>query len=314
MMMLPTPCLGAVISGHGDGATALATVGALLAGSNCPITWTAALDSGVVACDVVVGVIDADEGLSAGFIGTWALAKDAQVPRVLLVTTSVMGRADFGEVVAIAERALGEDPVVRFLPLASDDGMSVAALLDVLDGQILLPDGSRVPADPEHLELTADSREDLVHVVAHTILDDERLGRFLQGSPVSLPAVRSGWERALSGSDPLVPVIPGDTEAVGPVLGSLLAGVEPRWHATVESGGGVTEVEDAGVCVGIGIQRGFGRLWHCDADSACEVVNGDGQVVATISARGALACDPRIAVDATLRPPGASLVVRAPRL
>lgn len=314
MMMLPTTRLGAVISGHGDGEMSLVTLERLLEGRIPDIEWTAALDAGVVACDVVMGVIDADQGLSSGFVTTWTLAKDAQVPRMLLVTQSVTGRADFGEVVAIVERALGEDPVVRFLPLASDDGLSVAALLDVLDGEILLSDGSQMPADPEHLELTADSRDDLVHALAHAVLGDDRLDQFLSGSPVSLPTMRQGWIRALSGSDPLVPVLPGDTSVAGPLVASLLAGVAPRWHATVESVEGVTDVESAAACIGIGIQQGYARLWHCDADTTCEVLDGEEQVVATISTQGSLACDPHIAPDATLRPPGASLIVRPPRL
>jgi hypothetical protein len=226
----------------------------------------------------------------------------------------VGGRADFAEVAAILERVTGDDFVARYLPLADDDGETVAGVYDVLDMEVTDMDGVAQAGDPEHVELTAVARELLIDLLAHAVLGDEQLDRYLDGSPVSLPALRSGYAQACAAGDSLVAVVPAEARLARLALEPIMAAVPERPVPTVTTVGGTGDIDAAGVCAGVGIDAGVGRVWNYSVPCQCEVVGADGQVVAVREVTGPVLRDASVAVGATIRPVGSDLVVSAPGL
>lgn len=139
-------------------------------------------------------LLDANQGLSAQAIAFWQAASDESVARHVLITNSVGGRADFDEMVAIVRRVLEEDAQVRYFPLADDDESHAVGLLDIVNQEVISFTAHREihsPADLEHMELTADNREELFDVCAHASFNDENLQNFNAGLPLDLRAMRA---------------------------------------------------------------------------------------------------------------------------
>lgn len=300
-----------VVSGHGDHQSALAVAAASVGdGGEC----VAGLTAGLTACDLVLAVVDGDVGIDAHFAATWARLTEGHVPRCLLVQHSVSGRADFAEVAAMVERVTGDDFVTRYLPLADDDGTSVAGVIDVLSGDVVDLAGRQRAADPEHIAMTHDIRELVIDLLAHSVLDDAALDRYLSGGPLSLPALRDGFAGACAAGDAVVAVVPSESAMSGPVVAAILSHAAVRDVPLVRSDGGTRDADHVTECVGIAIEAGIARAWNCAQPCVCDIVGPNGVVVATRTVSGTLVRDPVIPEGGYLRPAGSDLLVMAPGL
>lgn len=312
--MLPMPADGSpvvgVLAGDGDGVAALLRVQDVIGDHASCIARLSS--EGLTSCDFVLAVVDGHAGVGPDFAGMWQDLAQAHVPRAVLVTNSVGGRADFAEMGAILERVTGDDFVARFLPLAADDGDTVAGAYDVLDGDITDLHGERHPGDPEHRELTQDARELLIDVLAHAVLGDEQLEGYLNGSPVSLPALRNGYAPACAAGDSVVAVVPAEPVLARLAILPIISAIPPRQLPMVTSHGTTTDIDAAGVCAGVGIDAGVARLWNCASPCTCEIVALDGTIVAIADVAGRVLRHASVTPGATIRPVGSDLVVRPP--
>lgn len=175
----------------------------------------------VEACDGLVAIVDGEVGLHPDVAAAWGAARDASVPRLMVTVRAAAGRADFDELVAIAQRVAEPDLAVRYLPLYADDGEHYAGRFDVLR-LVVEVRGAALPADPEHLAATADAHDELVDLVAHAGLSDEALAAFTAGLPVSLPAIEEAWWDA-----DVVKVLPGDDGLTADIVTQWVARLDP---------------------------------------------------------------------------------------
>ena len=111
-------------------------------------------------------------------------------PRLIVVSDLDSADEDFEDLAAQVQEMVGEDSavVVRYLPLHDDDG-GVAGLLDLLTEEVRDYSSGELAlaaCDLEHRLLTADSRADLVTMIATRAADDSILTRVLALMPVDL--------------------------------------------------------------------------------------------------------------------------------
>lgn len=300
--MMPPTGAERVFAVSGSTATPAAEVDAALSGVLQSPEW-ALLPVGdtplaLQYCDALIAVVDGHVGMDPTVATTWQEAVDRDLPRVVLTVRTAAGRADFDELVAMCHRVLDEDFVVRFLPLYDDDGTQYVGLLDVLTGDIHQGDVIR-PGDPEHREITAAARDEVVEHLAYAGLSDEALAAFRSGLPVSLPALIDVWSHAS-----IVPALPGDRGLASGVLSRWLAHVPAAVVPVVSDG-------DPGEPVGVGVSPGLARTWGVDTATELQVVAG-GDERGTVRCQGPLCRSPLIAPGDSLRRSGSRLVAHLP--
>ncbi len=211
------------------------------------------------ACDAVVLVVDGETGLSPLQLENWLHAVEMSVPRIVVSYNAVNTRADFDEVVAIAERMLAEDILVRYLPVVSDDESALVGQFDVLTGDIVdhtTGQSIRRAGDPEHMQLTYERREDLVETLAHFSDDDTLMMALESGMPMNTPAL----ERAFTGDD-IVTVIAIDNGVGIDALTLWFEARTPRWEPNIERDGEIATLEGLNHRIGYGITNGIARTW-----------------------------------------------------
>jgi hypothetical protein len=250
-----------------------------------------------IGCDALVGIVDGEIGVPSLFQKSWESARDFDLPRVLLAVRSANGRADFDELVAIARKALEPDAVVRYLPLYREDGVSYEGLYDALRAELTVS-GRVMPADVEHRQLTTDTTDVLVDVLAHAGLTDAALDQHRSGMPVSLPALEQAWA-----SPHITPMLPADDGVAGTVLAHWLGGLPAAATAVVCQGDETIDAVVATEPVGVGIMAGAARVWGAAAPIELEVVGPTG-VRGVVECRGPLCRNRLIEVGDTLRQPG----------
>jgi hypothetical protein len=88
------------------------------------------------SCDAFVASLDGAAGVDPKIVEFWSSARDVTLPRHILAFNVVNGRADFDELCAIASRVLEPDLLVRYLPIDSDDELSLTGVYDILTSEI----------------------------------------------------------------------------------------------------------------------------------------------------------------------------------
>ena len=165
--------------------------------------WEPLLDG----LDGVILIIDGDVGLDRTSQSLWAYASDIDLPRLVVTPDSARTRADFDEVVAIVQRVLEPDALIRFLPISDEESTDYVALFDLLSNDIRtynqLSQVSSLAPDAEHLDLTNDQREDFIDELVHIILDDVALSNYNAGLPLNFARLRDDWN-----CDEIVSVLP----------------------------------------------------------------------------------------------------------
>ena len=186
--------------------------------------------SAVSAAGCAAFVLSCEVGLDPASAELWQWCDEREVPRLIVLTEVGTGRADFDDMVAIAQRALGDTVVTRFLPLADDDE-TPAGLFDLVHERIIdYSTGQRTEREPdaEHIGLTRDARIDLVEAVLAVTDDDSLVASWVEHQAVDANTLERELALAV-GRGYLQPIVPttsasatlGVTEAIALIVSSL---------------------------------------------------------------------------------------------
>lgn len=269
-----------------------------------------ATESVLASCDAVLGVLDGDFGLSSEFISCWNIAKDNDLPRLILAINTVQGRADFDEALALAELVLNEDIAIRYFPIVDDEQAKYIGLLDVLSQEIILPDGTIQPADQEHVALTSDDHNELIDQLLHSDLENDLITKHKDGSPISFPKLRQLWLQSH-----LVTVLPIDQWVSSTQIESWLESLAPVWVPDVFENGHGKELAQCHDTLGIGIALGVARIWPGENDELLEVLTtGDQKIDLDVMPKNSIFFDSRIRADDVIRPKHSNYLVTRPRI
>ena len=112
-------------------------------------------------CDCALFIVSAKDGIVSADLEKWRLSRELYIPSLVIICDLLTSEIDFEDMTAIASKML--DPVVTpYLVLHSDEG-SPAALINLETLQLIdYSTGHREdrPADPEHIDLVAEFREE----------------------------------------------------------------------------------------------------------------------------------------------------------
>ena len=118
------------------------------------------------ACDVALFLVSAGDGIVSADLEKWRLARELYIPSLVIICDLLSNEIDFEDMSAIASKML--DPVVTpFLVLHSDDGRP-AALIDLETLEVLEYSSgiaTKRAADPEHIELVAEFRQEYLEAL-----------------------------------------------------------------------------------------------------------------------------------------------------
>lgn len=164
------------------------------------------LRAGLRAVDAVLFVVSAAQGVDAVTQQVWEECAAVGMPRALVVTQVDRPRTDFDDTVAICQRLLGEGVLPLQLPLHDSPGRAgehsgVHGLLDLVTLQVVDHTGggrTTRPADPEHVELVAAARAELVEAVIAESEDETLLDRYLAGEEVDQDVLVADLEKAVA--------------------------------------------------------------------------------------------------------------------
>jgi hypothetical protein len=218
----------------------------------------------LASCDGFVASLDGAAGVDPLLIQLWSAARDATLPRHILAFNVVDGRADFDELCAISSRVLEPDLLVRYLPIDSDDELSLTGVYDILTSEIhALVDSKWMTkaADPEHIAITSSAREDLFDQLAYLGLDDITLENHKSGLPISVTKLETAW------SHPDVVTITPIDDGIGTgTFGNWLVTLKPVWLPVLFDGEMVCEAFETSERIGISITENLARMWGAGSD------------------------------------------------
>lgn len=234
--------------------------------------------------DGIIAVIDGDIGLAPELQQLWDVASDADLPRLVIAPDTFRTRADFDEIVAIVQRVLEPDALVRYLPIDDDADTDLDAdyvgLYDLLSNDIRVYDAEgvtlRMP-DHEHLELTNDQREDLVDELAHSVLEDAALENYANGLPLNFTRLREMWN-----SDDVVSVLPLTAKVGVDLLTQWIDARRTRLDPVVEQSVDEDVSDLDSNTFGIAIDQHVIRLWGNQLAHGALVRVSDNQLVSIL--------------------------------
>lgn len=213
------------------------------------------LRAGLRAADAALFVVSAVDGVDASTVALWEECARVGLPRAVVVTRLDHPRADFDEAVAICQRVFGDGVLPLYLPVheaveapagvPAEPGRQTLAdflggisgateqtrtvgLIGLITQRIYdYSDGGPQPvvrtADPEHLELIEESRNDLIEGIIAESEDETLMDRYLDGEEIDPEVLVADLETAVSRGS-FHPVLPADpTTGVG--LAELLDGI-----------------------------------------------------------------------------------------
>ncbi len=122
--------------------------------------------SDLESSDVAIFLVSANDGIVSADLEKWRLSRELYIPSLVVICDLLTSEIDFEDMTAIATKML--DPVVTpYLVLHSDDGgpaalihLETLKLLDYSEGSLTIRD-----ADPEHIELVAEFREEYLEAI-----------------------------------------------------------------------------------------------------------------------------------------------------
>lgn len=211
------------------------------------------------SCDAFVASLDGAAGVDPKIVEFWSNARDVTLPRHILAFNVVNGRADFDELCAIASRVLEPDLLVRYLPIDSDDELSLTGVYDILTSEIhALIDGQWVTkaADPEHITITSSAREDLFDQLAYLGLDDSTLENHTSGLPISVTKLEAAWLHP-----DVVTITPIDDGVGVSTVSNWISILKPVWVPILNVAEVSCDAFEATERVGISITEDLVRVW-----------------------------------------------------
>jgi len=218
------------------------------------------------SCDAFVASLDGAAGVDPKIVEFWSNARDLTLPRHILAFNVVDGRADFDELCAIASRVLEPDLLVRYLPIDSDDELSLTGVYDILTSEIhALIDGQWVTkaADPEHIAITSSAREDLFDQLAYLGLDDSTLENHTSGLPISVTKLETAWLHP-----DVVTITPIDDGVGINTFSNWISILNPVWIPVLNLSDSSCDAFEATERVGISITEKIARMWGPETGSA----------------------------------------------
>ncbi len=276
------------------------------------VPYSQLVESLALASDGVVAIIDGNVGVSPALIDMWRSLVDWNVSRHIAVIGSANGRADFDEVVAIADRVMEESMLVRYLPIDNDDSTNLVGIFDVLTSEMHVLDDGKITvrsSDPEHVQLTNDKREALIEDIAHYDPSDALVTAFEGGMPLSIPALEQAWI-----NPDIVSVTPIDNGVGAQVVAAWMSTLINRWSPVIHEGDTSIAVDEVSETVGIGVSRGIARIWHTDRSVLLERVHARRTPVSTddFTVDGGLCFATGIELNDTIRPVHSSYLLSEP--
>lgn len=158
------------------------------------------LRAGLRGADAALFVVSAADGVDGTTRILWDECAAVDMPRAIVVTKLDHPRADFDETVAIARRVFGEAVHPVDLVLHADDG-SPTALINLITLQIADYSASTRtmrPADPEHVALVQDQRNELLEAIIAESEDESLMERYLSGDEIDPSILISDFEKAMA--------------------------------------------------------------------------------------------------------------------
>jgi elongation factor G len=153
------------------------------------------LDGGVVVFDAVQGVEPQSETV-------WRQADRYAVPRICFINKMDRVGADFQRSVESIRERLGAKPIPMQLPVGRETAFH--AVVDLLNQELVSWSDDmgttmdRVPVPAELKAEVAEARAKMVEAIAET--DDELTLKYLEGSEISIPELKSALRRAVLAS------------------------------------------------------------------------------------------------------------------
>ena len=263
------------------------------------------------SCDAFVASLDGAAGVDPKIIEFWSAARDVTLPRHILAFNVVNGRADFDELCAIASRVLEPDLLVRYLPIDSDDELSLTGVYDILTSEIhALIDSKWITkaADPEHIAITSSAREDLFDQLAYLGLDDSTLENHAAGLPISVTKLEAAWSHP-----DVVTITPIDNGVGADTFRNWLATLVPVWVPILTAGEVTCEAYDAIRRVGISITENLVRMWGSGDDENLFETSSDNETsIGVVEANQVALIASNLTPGSTIAAKGASEVLVAP--
>ena len=142
------------------------------------------LNTELEASDAALFLVSAEVGIVSADLEKWRLARDLYIPSLVIICDLLASEIDFEDMSAIASKML--DPVVTpFLVLHGEDGKP-AALIDLETLEIVdYSSGVAIDraADPEHIELVAEFREEYIEALEDAGVDSFAAGLLFPALP-----------------------------------------------------------------------------------------------------------------------------------
>lgn len=263
------------------------------------------------SCDAFIASLDGAAGVDPKIIEIWSAARDATLPRHILAFNVVDGRADFDELCAISSRVLEPDLLVRYLPIDSDDELSLTGVYDILTSEIhALVDSKWITkaADPEHIAITSSAREDLFDQLAYLGLDDTTLENHKSGLPISVTRLETAWSHP-----DVVTITPIDDGIGSGTFSDWLTTLKPVWIPVLSDGEIVCEAFETVERIGIAITENMARMWGDGIDEKLfeKTTSELNPIVVTESHQVALYAD-GLTLGSTISSENSSAVLVAP--
>ena len=125
-----------------------------------------AAPSSLEESDVALFLVSAQDGIVSADLEKWRIARELYIPSLVVICDLLVSEIDFEDMTAIASKML--DPVVTpYLVLHGEDGRPAALinletllLSDYSDGGV-----STRTADPEHVELVSEFRDEYLEAI-----------------------------------------------------------------------------------------------------------------------------------------------------
>lgn len=190
------------------------------------VDFTVEVERSLRVLDGAVGIFCAKGGVEPQSETVWRQADKYKVPRIAYVNKMDITGADYLKVVdMIRERLLAKAIPIQ-LPIGRED--TFQGLVDLVEMNALLYTdelGTHTKTDgiPEEMQaLAAKYREELVEAAAD--FDEDIMAAFLEGNPVSAPAIKKALRKAVL-ANKIVPVLCGSSyknRGVQPLLDAVV--------------------------------------------------------------------------------------------
>ena len=138
--------------------------------------------------ELAIFAMNAQSGLDQNTIDLWHNFDDLLTPRILLINGLTEGELDFDDAVLIARRVL--DEVATPYLVLHDDAGNPAGLISLSDNQIIdYSDDKKYPAEPEHITLVSEFREEFLRQLEAAGDHGFESGIFFPAIPIVLPKI-----------------------------------------------------------------------------------------------------------------------------